>query len=445
MTDQLSEFLATLSDQGVGTVRVTYPDLHGICRGTDVPIEQFADVVDHGLHMTEAIMTVDLRHNIVAGYEHGFHDIVAYPELDSLIPLPWDPSVAWCLADYRYIEPDEPFDQDPRHAVRRAIAACKELSFSPLAAPELEFYLCEPETFEPYVNQDSSVYVVGHRSDPKGVVREIVSACRELGLRPSASTPEYGRGQYEINFGHSDALDAADRAFRFKTAAKEIASHHGLLATFMGKLHDGDESSGMHIHVSLADASGSNAFEDPFDPTGLSSIARHFAAGVMEHAAAITAFLSPTVNAYRRMEPESLAPTHVNWGYDNRLAMVRFPKDRGARTRVEIRSGDGAANVYIALAAVLFAGLDGVRRQLALPEPVEGNPYDLDEELLGAPLPGSLEESLEALSADDAIRDAMGAKLVEVFLMIKRYELDRWRTEQARVTDWERAEYAHHL
>jgi glutamine synthetase len=439
------ETIDVLSDEGVETVRVTYPDLHGICRGTDIPIEEFGGVCEHGLHMTEAVMTVDLRHNIVAGFEHGFHDVAAHPALDSLVRLPWDPGTVWCLCDLRTIDPNEPFDQDPRNALRRASAAYSELGLTPIAAPELEFYLCEPRTYRPYVDHDSSVYVVGVRGDPLGVVRELVAACRELGLRPCASTQEYGRGQYEINLDRSQALDAADRAFRLKYAAKEIAARHGLLATFMGKLFDRDESSGFHLHTSLADASGADAFADPADAHGLSTLARQYAAGVLSHAEALCAFLNPTVNAYRRMEPDSLAPTHVNWGYDNRLALVRFPAERGPRTRAEIRAGDGTANPYLAVAAVLLAGLDGIRRRLELPEPVLGNPYELAPDRLGKPLPASLGAALDSLERDEFLREAMGSRLVDVFLMIKRFELARWQRQLALVTDWERKEYAHHL
>lgn len=442
---ELPEAIESACAEGVETIRVTYSDLHGVCRGTDIPVAELEAVCEHGMHMTEAVMTVDLRHNVVAGFEHGFHDIVARPALDSLVRLPWDPSVAWCLSDLRTMGTDEPFDQDPRDALRRACAAYSELGLTPIAAPELEFYLCEPRTYRPYVDHDSSVYVVGVRGDPLGVVRELVAACHELGLRPSASTQEYGRGQYEINLDHSQALDAADRAFRLKYAAKEIAARHGLLATFMGKLFDDDESSGFHLHVSLSDGSGGNAFDDPADPQGLSILARGFAAGVLEHADALSTFLCPTVNAYRRMTAESLAPTHVNWGYDNRLALLRFPGERGPRARAEIRSGDGTANPYLALAAVLFAGLDGIRNGLELPDPVLGNPYELPPEALGRPLPTSLDAALDSLERDACLGDAMGTRLVEVFLMIKRYELDRWRRRLALVTDWERDEYAHHL
>jgi glutamine synthetase len=187
---------------------------------------------------------------------------------------------------------------------------------------------------------------------------------------------------------------------------------------------------------------GTNAFADPSSSDGLSVIARQFVAGLLAHAPALMAFHNPTVNAYKRMTVESLAPTNVNWGYDNRLALVRIPAERGSATRVEMRVGDGAANPYLATAAVLYAGLDGMRRELEPPEDVAGNPYELDPDRMGPELPASLDEALAALEADEVLTAAMGEQLVAMFLDIKRYELARWK---AHVTEWEFREYAHHL
>jgi glutamine synthetase len=160
---------------------------------------------------------------------------------------------------------------------------------------------------------------------------------------------------------------------------------------------------------------------------------------------ALTAFLNPTVNAYRRFVDESLAPTNVNWGLENRLALLRFPSERAAATRAEVRSGDATANPYLVVAAILAAGLDGIERELALGPPVDGNPYELDAAALGPPLPSTLDDALAALEADRAIWDGVGDELCATFARIKRHELGRWHAELAKVTDWERREYAHHL
>lgn len=430
--------------EGVETVRISYSDLHGVCRGKDVPVEAFDYVAQHGIAQTEAVMTIDLRHNIVSGFEHGFRDFRAFPDLTTLVRRPDDPAVMWCLSDARDMA-GKPWGVDPRVALRSACAAVEERGLLPVVAAELEFYLLEPGTWKPYVENDSSVYTVGPTSDPRGVLRQIVATARDLGLQPTVATQEYGRGQYEINLRHGPALDAADRAFRFKTMAKDVAHRHGLLATGMGQPFDHDEGSGFHLHVSLARADGSNAFHAPESDDGLSAEACVFAAGVLAHMPALTALLNPTVNAYRRFIAESLAPTHINWGLENRLALLRFPDQRGEATRAEIRSGDGTANPYLVMAGVLRAGLDGLERGLKLPPPVTGNPYELEPERLGRPLPTSLGQALDALEADRILWAGLGDALCSTVTRIKRYELARWEAELARVTEWERGEYAHHL
>lgn len=434
---------ACLRDAGIEVVRVSYPDLHGVCRGKDVAVEAFEGVRAHGIAQTEAIMTIDLRHNVISGFEHGFRDFWAVPDLATLVRMPSDPTIAWCLADGRRRD-GSAFQLDPRGALRRAREMLAGYGLTAFVAPELEFYLVEPETWRPYVSRDSSVYTTGVIADPRGVVRAIVDECRGLGLQPTVATQEYGRGQFEINMLHGEALDAADRAFRFKTVVKEVAHAHGLLATFMGQFRD-DEGSGLHLHISCADEAGHNVFASTEAAGVLSDTGRRFAAGVLAHLPGLTAILCPTVNAYRRFIRESLAPTHVNWGVDNKLAAIRVPAEGGDATRLELRTADGTANVYLAVAALLIAGVDGIARGLSLPEPVTGNPYDLGDERLGPPLPASLDEALAALDADRVLGEGLGEELCDTFIAIKRYELARWHTELARVTEWERREYAYHL
>jgi glutamine synthetase len=442
----MSTFGSDLARDGVRVVRLSYPDLHGVARGKDLPIEHAAWAQHHGMAFCSAIMTTDLRHNVVAGFETGFTDLVARIDPDTLLRVPWDPRLAWCLADLETAE-GEPYPVDPRGALKAAIAAYGELDLIPVVGPELEFYLCAPDSDSPvgyrrYVDQDSQVYTVGDVADPRGVVTELLLASHDLQLGAYAANQEYGRGQYEINLRHSDALDAVDRAFRFRTVVKELAARHGLLATFIGKPWNDDEGSGLHIHLSLRREDGGNALADESRPDGLSPLVRQLSAGIVEHAAALTAILTPTVNGYKRMIPESLAPTNANWGIDNRLAMVRVPAEGGASTRVEIRLGEGAANLYLATAALLHAGLDGIRRELDPGEPVTGNPYELDPEQLGPALPDTLEKAVDALEADAFLRQALGETLIDTYLAMKRYELARWK---AYVTDWEFREYARHL
>ncbi len=431
-----------LSDQTVTSVRVIYSDLHGVARGKDVPIGEFDRAADHGLAFCSAIMGTDLRHTPVVGGEEGYPDLVAKPDLTTLTMLPWEPGVACCIADLHPVEGTEDLPADPRGAVRRAVAQFEELGFSPIVGPELEFFLCrrdENGALVRYVDNLSMVYTVGPQADPKGIVREITESLSRLGMHTFAANHEFMNSQYEINLRHAPALTAADRAFRLKSAVKDVAAIHGLIATFMGKPFNDQGGSGFHIHFSL-DREDDNAFANHDDPDGVSDHLRHFTAGVLAHAHALTAFLNPTVNAYRRLVPDSLAPTHANWGWDNRTSFIRVPAERGRASRVEVRVGDGSANPYLAIAAILFAGLDGVRNELALGEPVGGDAYTLENP--GEPLPTSLDAALDHLEADEYLRDAMGPQIVDTFTAVKRFELERHRQW---VSDWEIDEYLHHL
>ena len=439
--------LSELAEVGVRAVRLQYADLHGICRGKDIPISAFPHAAEDGIGFVAAIMTVDLRHNVVAGFEEGFPDLLARPDLSTLVPLPWQPDIVACLVDLEDPASHEPSPVDSRGALKRILGEFEALGVAPIVGPELEFYLCEPDPaapngYRPYAGQDSGVYTVGDLADPRGTLGRMLDAAVELELGAIAAAHEYGRSQFEINLRHGPALDSADRAFRYKALVKELAARDGLLATFMGKPFNDDEGSGFHLHISFEDGEGHNVCADGAQPHGLTAITRHFIAGVLAHGPAMMVFFNPTVNAYRRISAEALVPTRSCWGHDHRMTLVRVPKERGSACRLEIRLGDGTANPYLAYTAALAAGLDGVRRELEPPEPLEGMIYDLPDEQLGAPLPGTFQEALDALRADPVLVEALGPKLVDTFETIKGAELERFR---AWVTDWEFAEYSGRL
>jgi glutamine synthetase len=429
----------------ITSIRLLYPDLHGVARGKDIPVSEFDHVVESGISFCAAVMGMDLRHTPVVGGEAGYPDLIAKPDVSTLLALPWEPGVACCLAN---LEPAPGHDAicDPRGAVRRAVARFRELGLEPIVGPELEFFLIVRDAAAPggvrrHVDNLSMVYTVGPQADPGGVVRRMTEDLSKLGLQALAFNHEYMNSQYEINLRHGDALDAADRAFRLKTAVKDIAAQNGMHATFMGKPFNDQGGSGTHLHISL-ERDGRNALDDPSGEQGVSRETGAFVAGVLRHAPALMAVLNPTVNAYRRIQPDSLAPTHANWGWDNRSTLVRIPPERGRGTRIELRVADGAANPYLAIAAVLVAGAAGVREELTPPPPVAGDAYRAEESVIGTRLPVSLDEALAALAADDVLRDGLGPEIVDTFLTVKNFELERHR---AWVSDWEIAEYLHHL
>ena len=449
MTDSTTPRAERMTEGPTGTpvtsIRLLFPDLHGVARGKEVPIAEFDHVLERGLFFCAAVMGTDLRHTPVAGRSEGYPDLVARPDLSTMTTLPWEPGVASCLANLEPAAGGAPIP-DPRGSLRRVVEDLRATGLDPIVGPELEFFLLRRDPAATHgirrrLDEPSMVYTVGPRADPGAIVQEMTEALASLGVGVLASNHEFMNSQYEINLRHGGALRAADGAFRLKSTVKDIAAHHDLVATFMGKPFNDQGGSGTHLHVSL-NRDERNAFDAQGDGDGVSAELRAFTAGVLVHAAGLMAFLNPTVNAYRRLQPDSLAPTHANWGWDNRSTFVRIPPERGDATRIEIRVADGAANPYLAIAAVLAAGADGVRKELTPSPSVDGDAYRAGRGRAGPALPASLDAALDALETDQVLRECFGPQLIETFLALKRSETERHR---AWVSDWEIAEYLHHL
>ena len=447
-TSDVREVVARLREQGVDVVRVSFADMIGVDRGRDVLIDELERVVAHGLAFCRAVYHTSPRGDVVpvhGGLDAGLPDITVRPDLATLTPLPWEPGAAWCVGEaFASGRPQSggPAEEAPRHVARRVSDRLAELGLTAVVGPELEFFVCEqtPDgSWRRYADEPGNVYVVGRKGDPRGLLVTMLRHLRDAGLRVTAANHEFAPGQFEINLDHSELLDSADRAFRLKSAVQEIARHEGLLATFMAKPFNDEGGSGFHLHVSLVDAAGANVFGDEAGPQRLSDRGRSAVGGVLAHAPALAALLNPTVNSYKRFGPDTLAPWLVDWGLDNRSAMVRIPPERGAASRMEVRLGDATANPYLAAAAVGAAAYLGVRDGLEPPEPLEGYGYDAARAAL---LPQRLPDALDALEADAALRDVLGETFVGSFLAYKRNEVERF---ERYVTDWEFREYAYHL
>jgi glutamine synthetase len=433
-----------LREQGIDVVRVSYPDLIGVDRGRDVLVDELAAVAGHGLAFCRAVYHTSPMGDVVpvqGGLEMGLPDITVYPDLATLTPMPWEPNAAWCLGDAT-LPGGEPAPESPRAVARRVAEQVSDLGYSLVCGPELEFFLCEQAadgSWGRYANEPGNVYVVGRKGDPQGLLLHMLRQLREAGLRVTAANHEFSPGQFEINLGHSGLADAADRSFRLKSAVQEIARHRGLLATFMAKPFNDEGGSGFHVHLSVNDESGSNVFGDPQGPDGLSAAGRHAVGGVLAHAPALSALLNPTINSYKRFGPDTLAPWLIDWGLDNRSAMVRIPPERGSAARMEVRLGDATANPYLAMAAVGAAVYLGLRDKTEPPAKLEGYGYDASRAPM---LPTRLGDALDALEADRDLAAVLGEYFAASFLAYKRNEIERF---ERFVTDWEFREYAYHL
>jgi glutamine synthetase len=411
-----------------------------------VLLEHLPAACEHGLAFCRALYHTSPQGDVVpvaGGLDAGLPDVAIHPDLSTLVPLPWEPGVAWCLGDVVDPRTGAPAPESPRDLLRGVLSRWTARGLTPVVGPELEYFLCEPAPDSPtgwrrYAEAPGNVYSAGRRGDPDGHLTRTLRYMRDLGIGAFAGNHEFSSGQFEINLRHSESLDAADRAFRFKSAIKEIARVEGRLATFMAKPFNDEGGSGFHLHVSCTDGEGRNVFDDPAGPHGLSTTARHAIAGVLAHAPALAALLNPTINSYKRFGPDTLAPWLIDWGLDNRSAMLRIPPERGAAARFELRLGDASANPYLAVAATAAAMLLGVCDGVEPPAPLSGYGYDADRSPV---LPMTLPAALDALERDSALIDVLGKEFTTSFLTYKRNEIDRFHRH---VTDWEFTEYAYH-
>ncbi|WP_338894611.1 glutamine synthetase family protein [Streptomyces sp. TG1A-60] len=441
------QYQERLAAEGIDVVRVTYPDLIGTDRARDVLVEQLPTVCEHGLAFCRAVYHTSPQGDVVpvpGGLDAGLPDITVRPDLDTLVALPWEPGVASCLGETVDPATGSPAPESPRDLLRSVLDRCAEQGLRPVVGPELEYFLCDEDPASPsgwkrYSGATGVVYTAGLRADPDNHLLRTLRRLRDLRIGVTNGNHEFDGGQFEINLTHSEALSAADRSFRFKAAVKELARKEGRLATFMARPFNDAGGSGFHLHLSCEDDRGRNAFDDPSDQYGLSATARHAIAGVLAHAPALAALANPTVNSYKRFGPDTLAPWLIDWGLDNRSAMVRIPPERGSGARLELRLGDAGANPYLLIAGTIAAALLGVRAGEEPPAPLEGYGYDTAR---AAVVPMSLPAALDALEADTALTEILGKDFTTSYLTYKRDEVERF---QRHVTDWEFTEYAYHL
>ncbi|NUQ97923.1 MAG: glutamine synthetase [Streptomyces sp.] len=446
-TSDIRRHMERLAAEGVDVIRVVYPDLIGTDRAREVLLDHLPSACEHGLAFCRAVYHTTPQGDVVAvtgGLDAGLPDVTVRPDLSTLAVLPWEPGVAACLGEVTDPATGAPAPESPRDLLRTVLARCAEQGLRPVVGPELEYFLLEPAPGSPTGWRRSpqttgAVYTAGLRADPDNHLLRTLRALRDLGLGVVTGNHEFDGGQYEINLTHSAALDAADRAFRFKAAVKELARKEGNLATFMAKPFGDAGGSGFHLHLSCNDADDQNAFDDPAGSYGLSATARHAIAGILAHAPALAALANPTVNSYKRFGPDTLAPWLIDWGLDNRSAMVRIPPERGGGARLELRLGDASANPYLLIAGTLAAASLGIQAGEEPPAPLEGYGYDTSRAAL---LPQSLSAALDALESDTALSDLLGKDFTTSFLTYKRDELERFGRH---VTDWEFTEYAYHL
>jgi glutamine synthetase len=448
-TTKLADALKLAEERNLRFVSLQFTDIVGQVKSVQVPMHQLEEAVEHGKWFDGSS---------IEGFTRiAESDMFLVPDLETFSEIPWEPGFAPDGAERHtgsarvicdvYTPDGEPFPGDPRGVLKRQMERAKKLGFVFNTGPELEFFLLRRSNGDvDTLPHDAAGYFDLSEDLGTEVRKEMMNSLAGFGIKVETAHHEVATGQHEIDFEYSDALRTADNAVTFKTTLKAVAASKGLYATFMPKPFFGINGSGMHTHQSLWDVKkGKNAFSDPKDAYGLSPIARSYIAGTLEHARGMIAVLAPLVNSYKRLVPGYEAPVYIGWARINRSALIRIPqisKGQLNSVRIELRCPDPSSNPYLAFAAMLAAGLDGVDRKLTPPDPVEENLYHLDAAKLESrrikQLPGSLREALDELSKDEVIREALGDHVFERFVEAKTEEWDEYRMQ---VSGWEVERY----
>ncbi|SCU98618.1 glutamine synthetase III [Cupriavidus necator] len=438
--DTVEEAQDYLLARGVSYVLAQFVDIHGVAKAKSVPVAHLGSVLSEGAGFAGfAIWGVGIE-------PHG-PDFMARGDLNTIGLVPWQPGLARIVCE-GHVD-GAPWKYDSRVVLKQQIARLSQRGYTLYTGLEPEFSLLRRDDKGGIAPCDPSDTLAKPCYDYKGLSRtrtfleRLSNGLRAAGIDVYQIDHEDANGQFELNYTYTDCLTSCDHFIFFKMAASEIANELGLVCSFMPKPFANRPGNGMHMHMSIGDGQR-NLFADKSDPRGLdlSPLAYHFLGGLLAHALALTALCAPTVNSYKRLvvgrslTGATWAPAYISYGDNNRSSMIRIPKGR-----LELRLPDGAANPYLATAAVIAAGLDGIDRKLDPGAPSNTNLYDWSEAQLAEAgiglLPQNLGSALDALEADALMTEALGP-VAQEFLKLKRME---WLEYQRHVSDWEVKQY----
>ncbi len=434
------DIIRMVEEEDVEFIRLQFTDIFGMLKNVAITAGQLEKALDNRCMFDGSAIEGFVR------IEES--DMYLHPDLDTFEIFPWRPQqgkVARFICDV-YRPSGEPFEGDPRYVLKKALKEAEDMGYQFNVGPECEFFLFHTdEEGRPTTttHETAGYFDVGPIDLAENVRRDIVLNLEDMGFEIESSHHEIAPAQHEVDFQYERGLKAADNILTFKMAVKTIAKRHGLHATFMPKPKAGVNGSGMHINMSLEDAFGKNLFADSSDEKGLSKLAYQFMAGILYHIKSMTILMNPLVNSYKRLIPGYDAPTHIAWStVSNRGQLIRIPTSKDASTRIELRSPDAAMNPYLALAACLAAGLDGIKKDKTPPESISRNVLAMTEEELKQrginQLPETLGEAIEEFENDSFLKEVLGMHIYSKYLAAKKEE---WNEFRSQVTDWEIGQY----
>ncbi len=430
--------------QAVQFIDLQFTDIFGVLKAVTIPVHKLEDAIDDNVWFDGSS---------ISGFARVIEsDMYLQPDLNTFAVLPWTKNgediTARLICDI-FLPDGTPFEGDPRGILKRQLEEAKKLGYAFNTGPELEFFLFKlDEKGRPTLETNDDAGYFDQTTDRAlQVRRHMAFALDEMGIEVETLHHEVAEGQHEICFKYADALTTADNAITLKLALKAIAERNGLHATFMPKPIFGVNGNGMHVHQSLAGIKdGVNKFYDPKGTYNMSDIAQSFIAGQIKHVKAVNALANPTVNSYKRLVVGYEAPVNAAWGQHNRSALIRVPRvsEQAAKygARCELRCADPSSNPYLAFAAMLAAGLDGIKNKMKAPDPIEDNIWKLTPKEMKAKGVGmcavTLRDALKALRENKVIRGAMGEHFFNEFYDAKVKEWDGYRTA---VSQWEVEQY----
>ncbi|MFZ9192150.1 MAG: glutamine synthetase family protein, partial [Ilumatobacteraceae bacterium] len=420
----------TVEERGVRLIRLWFTDVLGNLKSFAISPAELENALEDGMSFDGS--SIDGFSRVQES------DVLAIPDPNTFVMLPWADSKApeaRVFCDIHNLD-GTPFNGDPPQVLRRNLERAQRMGFDFLIAPDIEFfYFAPPEAGQPPRPLDEASFFDLTTTDVTGSLRkETIRTLETMSIPVEYSFHEDAPSQHEIDLRHTDALTMADSVMTFRFVVKEIAAMRNVHATFMPKPMEGVQGSGMHLHLSLFKGD-TNAFHSADDPYNLSPIAKSFIAGILRHAAEITAVTNQTVNSYKRLVPGFEAPVHVSWARNNRSGLIRVPvPKRGSEqaTRIELRSPDPACNPYLAFSVILAAGLRGVDEGYELPLEADANLFEMGDAALTKlgvdQLPQSLNDALRVMESSPLVAEALGEHIFEWFLRNKRAEWRRYKT-----------------
>ncbi|MGI5921526.1 MAG: type I glutamate--ammonia ligase [Syntrophomonadaceae bacterium] len=432
--------LKKAKEEKVNLIRLQFTDILGVMKSVSITIDQLEKALDGELMFDGSSIEGFVR------IEES--DMYLRPDPNTFLILPWvshssQGKTARLICDI-YNPDHQPFIGSPRYALIRALNEAEEMGYTMQVGPEPEFFMFQLDEFgQPTLetNDKAGYFDLPPVDKGEDARRDMVETLQKMGFEIEAAHHEVAPGQHEIDFKYTNALTTADNIVTFRIVVRTVAQMHGLHATFMPKPVYGINGSGMHLHISLF-KDGQNIFYDAEREDGLSDTCRFFMGGVLQHARAISAITSPTVNSYKRLVPGYEAPIYIAWSYRNRSPLIRIPARRGIGTRIELRNPDPTCNPYLGLTVILKAGLDGIKNRIEPSAPVEQNIYEMDlatRKVKGIKsLPENLYEAIDELSKDRLVQEALGPHIYSRFVCAKMRE---WENYSSRIYDWEIDEY----